>query len=1392
MNNYQNMIDNFWLNNYTFMCSCLFTAFLCGMNIIFELRGGNFSMANQPKKYKKFVATAATATLVASAIVPAALAAEFKDVTGNDHEVAINALAEQGIIKGFTDGTFKPNQTVTRGQVVKLLGRWLETLGEEVPADWKSEQRFTDVATSNQDEELVKYAALTKDAGVFAGSGGNLNAAQTMTRQQMALVLVRAIKEIGGVDLVAEYREKGHVTEISDLDKAHGAEQRNAIVALEYAGITKVSVFNPNNSITRGQFASFLYRTINNILEASVADVTSIKAINNTTVEVTFENEVDDIKALDFAIDGLEIKNAAVKQTNKKVVVLTTEAQEADKEYTVSLNDDKIGTFKGIGAVVPTSIKLLTTNTQGKVGNQVTLTADVGVKAAGIPVTFNVDAPTGSLNKDAVVEVFTNAEGIASYSYTQYAPDADDVTVYPTGAPQLRAFGTVYWGVDNILTIEEVTTGNVLANGVKKTYKVTFKDPKTGAALSNRALNVSFVENTNVAFNAISKATVTNPTTGVTVTPYQATTGYSEELKVTTDSNGQATFVVSGTNTAVTPYVFVDGSSSVLGVTTVTGTNGVTTPTTANKKWEATELTATAAQVKFEGAQLSNQITVERAGEEEAAAVYGTKLNGREYKVKVLDKDGKPYANGLVNIALDEVIDRNISTNSNAKFANVTDSTALTNLNASGQQGKIKLDSKGEATVLLYGAKGEVGTPVVWIDQNTAQNNQTGVLEDGEPFFKAPISNFQFERVIGAEFKVEGKTTNQSVSSDGIANYTFALTNQSGKALERLQGKLTYEIRNTSGQPIVVKTPVAYTTQGNVTDTLFRIEEYGSLTITATVGNTDAAAITVETAPIGQAGSVLVTPTFVTAPAFDASADNGITTDVRDFNKYVTATGLTATFGSASIVPNIYTDLIDLASIDTTKKTIKFEGKATPVKYAGETGKTYKYYGIGSTPIATAENFITELQSSPQKVRVTYQVIDDVVSFYIINTAVTPGTGTGTTNAVVTALNNAATQADKKAIVVANYRELSDAQANAFATALQTLGGTQAITLTSLQAAYDTLFVSVKSAVAFDTNADGIADQIKITFKENVVAAEKTILDGALAKFTLDNGTITGPSTQATAGDDTLIYTVTGATGLSLGNLKAVASTTADLATTPAQWLVGSTTALATATALTPLAAGTIDGGTVTRTPGNNAAAASFTIVASGNASAGGTVTLGFRADDVNGGTAVLVETTAISGDTPALIGAALKAKLDTPAFAAITDKYTVSLNAGTGALTFTSKTAGAVTNAPTASISGVASNSGLSAVVAGSNATAETNVFTFTGAVTAAGKVTVKVGDMEVDTLVATSDTATLVAGKVYDKLRATSAITDKFTISIDGAKITITNNTLGSTPNTTVTVTP
>lgn len=169
------------------------------------------------------------------------------------------------------------------------------------------------------------------------------------------------------------------------------------------------------------------------------------KAINTTTVEVTFGEEQADVKASDFAIEGLEIKNAAVKQTNNKVVVLTTATQEGNKEYTLTYKGDKVGTFAGISAVVPTSVKISQDTNSFTVGKEYTFKADIGQKVAGVPVTFNVDA-SGSLNKDHVVEVYTNADGIAEYSYTQYNGGVDTVSVYPTGAPAVRDVAKAYWG----------------------------------------------------------------------------------------------------------------------------------------------------------------------------------------------------------------------------------------------------------------------------------------------------------------------------------------------------------------------------------------------------------------------------------------------------------------------------------------------------------------------------------------------------------------------------------------------------------------------------------------------------------------------------------------------------------------------------------------------------------------------------------------------------------------------------------------------------------------------------------------------------------------------------------------------------------------------------------
>lgn len=1050
-------------------------------------------MANQPKKYKKFVATAATATLVASAIVPVASAAGFSDVAGNDHELAINSLSEAGIINGYADGSFKPNQTINRGQVVKLLGRWLEAQGQEIPADWNTKQRFNDLPVTAE-AELVKYAALAKDAGVFAGSNGNLNHTQTMQRQQMAIVLVRAIKEIAGVDLVADYKKAGFVTEIADLEKAYSAEQRNAIVALEYAGITNVSTFNPGNSVTRGQFASFLYRTIENVVNAPEAGVAAVKAVNNTTVEVTFDEEVDNVQALNFLISDLEVKNAAVKQTNKKVVVLTTAAQTADKEYTVSLGEDKIGTFKGIAAVIPTKVDLVEKSVQGKLGQQVTLKAQVtvaeGQTKAGIPVTFFIPGSSNGVKSPVTVEAVTNDEGIASYTYTRYAATNDTVTVYANGDRSKFSTGYVFWAVDTTLTITEVTEGSTINNGANKIYKVTYKDPDTGKPVSGKVLNVSVKENIDVSVDKLQNVTVN----GVAVV--QTNANNTRAAQVTTDSKGEATFTVTGSNAEVTPVVFFGEAVS-----------GQTAP---SQKYSADALQVTANKVKFGATQADYALEVTRDGGEEAATGSN---NGRKYKVVVKNKDGKLAANETVNVAFNEDIDGVISTTTEAKFVKVEDGKQTgwdTKYSTDAKAIIVKTDSKGEATFIIGNDKPNTyATPVVWIDVNY-QSGKAGTLDKGEPSAIAPISYFQNETISGSKLVSKNASDEETSKFVGTAPAKFevVLVNQSGKTMKNsgyTTTNVSYSIENTGAEEVVVN----YTY-----DKTPRTLEIGPNRINSVIADNGSIQVT---AKEGKSTSVKVLATGV---ATKKNA-NG-TVDEFAF----TAQEATATFTSSSEVTNLFTG--DVESFNTDKQTIVFtDGKISkdPVKYAGESGKTYTYKNVNGAPLSEAQ-FETILKNATNGVTVTYEVKENAVTFYLLNTDNTAGKKPVDTveagkdladakaalaAAIKVETDTPVVEADYTAATYATYKAALDAAKaldTTTATATQINAATKALTdakkalkTKAAQAAVDTVAAGITSAPAINAGQldlpavpAGYTVAIKSSSDTDVIKLDRTVV----------------------------------------------------------------------------------------------------------------------------------------------------------------------------------------------------------------------------------------------------------------------------------------------------------
>ena len=197
------------------------------------------------KKKRNFFYVTTTAVLVSASFTGAVAAnISFPDVSPkNTHYEAISALANQGVIQGFPDGTFMPNKEVTRGQAAKMIVKAfnLSVLDPKDPA-------FSDVDKFN---EYRPYIATLKSLGVINGySDGTYGVEKSVTRAQMAKMIALAI------DLTASSNHP-----FKDIPKTSASNEY--IAALYENGITTgttATTFSPTKKITRGQLATFIYR----------------------------------------------------------------------------------------------------------------------------------------------------------------------------------------------------------------------------------------------------------------------------------------------------------------------------------------------------------------------------------------------------------------------------------------------------------------------------------------------------------------------------------------------------------------------------------------------------------------------------------------------------------------------------------------------------------------------------------------------------------------------------------------------------------------------------------------------------------------------------------------------------------------------------------------------------------------------------------------------------------------------------------------------------------------------------------------------------------------------------------------------------------------------------
>ena len=173
--------------------------------------------------------------------VPEEANKSFSDVS-NDHWAYsyINKLAARNIISGYSDGSFKPSQSVKREEFIKLVVEALE-LSSTIDTN------FSDVPS---DAWYASYVKSAVSSGIINGVSDNIfGAGLELTRADMAVIISRALK--------LEAETDGEVFN-DDSDIPDYAKE--AVYILKANGIISGNGGNyePERSLTRAECAKII------------------------------------------------------------------------------------------------------------------------------------------------------------------------------------------------------------------------------------------------------------------------------------------------------------------------------------------------------------------------------------------------------------------------------------------------------------------------------------------------------------------------------------------------------------------------------------------------------------------------------------------------------------------------------------------------------------------------------------------------------------------------------------------------------------------------------------------------------------------------------------------------------------------------------------------------------------------------------------------------------------------------------------------------------------------------------------------------------------------------------------------------------------------------------
>ncbi|MFN6483271.1 MULTISPECIES: S-layer homology domain-containing protein [unclassified Nostoc] len=234
-----------------------------------------FNLNRWQSRTAALIALSVTVGTVAPFITasPSLAQTTFSDVSSNYWAAQfIQQLSQRGVIAGFPDGSFRPEEPVTRAQFAAMVNKAFQ----------KAQQRpainFADVPSNYWASSAIQQAYTI---GFLSGYPGNrFEPNQAIPREQVLVSLANGLEYTPSGNTESTLQYFNDASNIASYARSPIAAATERKIVVNYPN---VNFLNPTATATRAQVAAFIYQALVSSNQASAINSPYVVAVGSTT-----------------------------------------------------------------------------------------------------------------------------------------------------------------------------------------------------------------------------------------------------------------------------------------------------------------------------------------------------------------------------------------------------------------------------------------------------------------------------------------------------------------------------------------------------------------------------------------------------------------------------------------------------------------------------------------------------------------------------------------------------------------------------------------------------------------------------------------------------------------------------------------------------------------------------------------------------------------------------------------------------------------------------------------------------------------------------------------------------------------------------------------------------